>query len=328
MKQYQILIIYDVHVDTDEGRLMWAYGRRAEALQKYAPEDMSIDICQTLDTPWNSIGEYDLVFNMEYLAPNRQRFKRSAPNVPLVGSYNSDSNRRLERWPKPHQEFDFLIVNNMDMFEYQGRPQKTCCISNGVDTDVFQQTVPIAEREHRILWYGSSNPKKGKGWQELIEPAQKELESRGFICDFTPIDNITAGTVLPVQGLVEKYNTASYILCASRSEGTPNSSLEGMACGCVLVSTQVGNALEFGQQNENMVFIDRSVESLIAGLECARHHRERLSEAGRNTMNLKWSYSAPGHRVEYYYQLWRRIINDGPESILPFSYDAIDWSDI
>lgn len=327
VKKFKILIIHDIHVDTPQGRLEWAYSRRSAALQKYAPEDMKIDRCQTSEIPWGNISNYDLVFNLDYTNPARSRFKQESPDTVLCVSYNSDSNRRLERWSTAYTQADYLIVNNEDMYSFKGRVPNSCCIANGVDTNIFKPTTPISEREHRIFWRGSSNPRKGKGWLEVIKPAIPLLEKEGFICDMSPIDDIESGTTLTQEELVKLYNQCSYVMIASLAEGTPNIILEGVACGCVAVSTPVGNILEWGKHCENCVLSSRNVESFVECFKYARVKREELSVAGAKEMHDNWSYG-DGERAQYFYQLWRRLIVDGVDSVDPFYYRDIEWSNI
>lgn len=326
---YRIMAIHDIHVDTPQGRLMWAYARRTSALKHYAPPDMEFDTFQYKDVPWHLCGTYDLVYQTEYAAINRKRIKGHPPraNVPLVASYNSDSRRRLHYWPKAMQESDFLIVNNLEAFNFFKRPQWTCCISNGVCGDTFEYRVPIENRPEKIFWRGSSGPTKGKGWHDVLRPAMQRLGELGFEPDFKPVDDITPDQCATTDRLVDLYNQSSYVVCTSASEGTPNYLLEAASVGCVPVSCRVGNIQELGVDGDNCIFIERTTESLIAGLLRARELKRRLSNRIRESMQ-SWLYGEPGHRAQWYYALFRRIIEDGFHSVKPFSYHETHWSQI
>lgn len=329
MTKHKILVIYDVSKTTADGvEYGWAYWNRSRSLKKYAPPDFEVDIAQYSEVPWSKCGEYALVLNLEYAAPSRNRIKGNLPNrdVILVCSFNSDRNRRQNLWDGAYREADFLIVNNQDQFDFKNRAPRTCCISNGVDIDLWRPTVPIADRPHKLLWTGSSGPTKGKCFQSVFQPLEKLAPQYGFETDFRPINDINEKVVYPPGKQVDWYSSGSYILCSSVSEGTPGTSLEGMACGCVLVSVPVGNCREFGRQHENMVIIpDRTPESFLAGLQYAREHRERLSAAGVETMQ-QWAYGEPGHRAQWYFSLFRKLIERKP--VKPFSYAETHWSEI
>lgn len=313
----KLLVIYDVHHDCDKGRLLWAYGRRAHALQKYAPADFDVEICAFKDIPWERLKAFDLIFSLEYQCVPRSKFKGHAPNVPLVVSFNSDGNRRREHYPTCRAAADWIIFNNRHAFEYYGKPSRSCCISNGIDTDIFFPSTPIAEREQRIFWRGSSGPNKGKNWQTILAPAIHPLAELGFIPDFQPVNDIVPEQVLNTEDLCDLYNRCSYAVCASVSEGTPNFLLESAACSCVPVTTPVGNVLEFGRDGENCVIVDWSVDSLVQGLVKAREKREALSAAAAETMR-SWAYGAPGNRAEYFFALFRALI--AGRSPQPFSF--------
>ncbi len=150
----------------------------------------------------------------------------------------------------------------------------------------------------------------------------------GFECDFQPVDHVARGKTRTTEEMIEFYNSGSYILCASASEGTPGSSLEGMASGCVLVTTRVGNAMEFGTDGENLIFAERNPQSFLDALIRAREDRERLSANGAELMREKWSYGDPGERAQWFFALFRRICEDGAASVKPFSYMEKHWSEI
>lgn len=331
-RKHKILIIYDVAKQTSTGETIgWAYYNRATSLQQFCPPDFDVDICAHDKIPWEKLSQYSLVYSLEYAAPERDKHNRFAKHVPLGVSYNSDSRRRHAFWPMVKRQADFVVFNNVEAYEYYAdkKRDKAVCISNGVNTSIWRPTVPINDRPQRALWCGSSGITKGKGWDSVFQPLEKMLSQHGFESDFRPIDDINEKVVYPQAKQVEWYNSGSYILCASLSEGTPGISLEGSACGCVLVTVEVGNVQEFGRDRENCVLVqDRTPEAFLEALKYAREHRERLSAAGLKTMQEGWSYGAPGNRADYFFALFRRIINDGVESVKPFRYDEIKPEEI
>lgn len=326
---HRILIVYDVSGRTKDGQEYgWAYWRRAVALRKYAPSDFSIEICPSAKVPWNRVSEFDLAFNLEYAIPNMyvEWVRNGGLKKPFLISFNSDSRRRRHYWP-PVQKIakspnGFVVFNNVEAFDFYGRPQSTCCISNGVDTEVFKPAVPIEKREHRCLWMGSTGPRKQKGWQEIFQPIRGMLARHGFSHSFRPIDDINPSLVRPTGETVDYYNTGSYVLCASLSEGTPNYVTEAVACGCVAVSLPVGNILEWGVDRVNCVYVQRTIESFLAGLSIARNRREELSRAGVAKMQAEWSYGEPARRAAYYFALFRKLL--AGETVEPFSYHEVN----
>lgn len=296
---YRILVLYDV-----DG---WAYHNRALALQKYAPEGFQVEIM-----PWTQLQrrrppECDLIFNLDSAASRRWA------NAPHVVSWNSGPTGRVNLFNMCAKRADWVIFNNEDCWKSRSYP-RSCCISNGVDTDIFKVTTPPSQREDVVFWTGSDSPKKGKGVELLLDAAPL-LQRYGFTTEFHPVANAQSKSFSTEQ-MVQKYNEAAYVVCMSAEEATPNTTLEGMACGCVPVSTWVGNIREF-HNGQNGVIVERSVESLVSGLIRARDDRVKLSESAIETMQ-QWSYGAPGFRSRLYFELFEALINR--RMITPYSY--------
>ena len=320
VRKKRVLIVYDTMVITPSGKkLGWAYYKRAEQLQMHAPDDIQCDLIGLHDM--QKAKGYDLVFNIDYSGVGSRIIRGNNPGCVVVASYNSDEMRRREFWHNVIYQVDFMICNNRSVWEFHKRANNTCNISNGVDTSRYRPIVPIQERPHRVLWCGSSAQKKGKGYQDVILPAQKELERLGFECDFRPINDINERVVYPEEKQIDWYNSGSYVVCASLTEGTPNTSLEGMACGCCLVSTLVGNIKECGVDGENFVRFHRCPDGLVEALAKARTDREKISANAVETMR-GWSYGPPGNRAKYFWSLFRKLMNR--ESVRPFTFQEVD----
>jgi len=301
------------------------------ALTKYAPDDFSVTNFYTRDSPWNRMHEFDLFFNLDYMSHCPKAILDGYQGVYVI-SHNRDSKSRLEYFPdsyKPAKQHGWLVINNLECFEYHARLPFSCNISNGYDPDLWKLTTPIELRDKRVLWTGGANPKKGKGWYDILEPMIPILEEKGFTCDFRPFP--TGGDLqswaYPQPRQLEWYNSGVITLCTSEHEGTPNTTLEGAACGCVPVSTHVGNIREFGKHGENCVICERSIDAFVDGIEHAYKNLLRLSAGAQETMR-DWSYGFPGHRDQYFYQLFRRLIFDGRDTITPFTYSEIRPEDI
>ena len=316
--KYKILIIYDVPG--------WAYWRRAMALKKYAPNDFVVDLSSNDEVKRKDFRNYQLVFNLDYMVRGYdKRIQRERLNTILVISHNRDPYGPRVSFPdsyNPARQHGFLIVNNFECYNHYGRLPYSCNISNGVDADFWKCLTPIEEREKRVIWTGSGNPKKGKGWHNVLVPLKAQLELRGFIPEFRefPVGGVLKTWAWPTEKMLDWYNSAFAVVCASEHEGTPNITLEGMTCGCVPVSTNVGNIREFGRDKENCVICERNIVSFVDGIEYAWEHRKQLSDAARETMK-PWAYE---HRAKYFFQLFRRLVDDGPQSVKPFSYSEVE----
>jgi hypothetical protein len=319
---YRILIIYDVDLELPDGRTIdWCYSRRAKTLQKLSPPDFDIDICSHASIPWHDLSSYPLIYHLDYmLAANFARVELPNAGYPglYVTSFNKDSRSRQELWSQVHQSADYVVVNNRDRWLSGGIKENTCNVSNGVDSDIFRQKTPWEHRPEKILYRASSGTAKHKRFHEVVMPLKPLLEAEGFICDFTAINDIDE-TVLDGDQMNDFWNSGKYMICASGSEGTPNGLLEAMTCGCVCVTTSVGNVPEIDGNAITTIADPSDLREWVNAFKMARDNGEWFSSAAMRAMRL-WSYQKPGFRAEYFYQLFRRLIDDGPGTVAPFSW--------
>jgi glycosyltransferase involved in cell wall biosynthesis len=183
-------------------------------------------------------------------------------------------------------------------------------ISNGVDREIFRITRPPADRSPRVLWTGCDyhcTKTNIKGWKEVLAPLAAKLKAAGIPYDFrrTHADD-PEGRFTTAQ-MVHWYNTGTIYVCASSSEGTPNPALEAAACGCVVVSTRVGNMPELIRPYENGELVDQDAEEMFAAiLRCQRRYVEMSDEMQRHLTYWLWSWK---YSAAEYYHLFRRLID-------------------
>ena len=267
----RLRIIYDV-----EG---WAYAREARALQKHAPPDFDVSIAPLtradgVDDPVTALGPVpaDLVFVMHTSAAKARlvnaaiRARGWRPRV--IGGWNAGWPLWTEQFPARCREADLVIVNNQQTWERLGRPSHTAVCANGVDLDEFRVTRPIELRCPRILWTGSERYRAVKGYDTLLVPLARRLEGLGFATSFRLVDSHCAD-LRTHHAMADWYNTGTVLVCASAAEGTPNPALEAAACGCVVVSTPVGNMPELIRNGENGYLVERTGEALLRGVRAA-----------------------------------------------------------
>ena len=301
-KTLKILIVYDVPG--------WAHHNRALALQKYAPLNFQVDICQWSDIGWDNLRQYELIFTIDQASFNAPKLRAYTHSI-LVTSHNSDRNRRHSLFVKTASRSDFTICNNKSAFEFFGRRQKTCYIGNGVDTE-FWKSYEAGDRPYRVLWTGSENPRKGKGYDDVIKPLESLLSQQGIPFDFRPIKDINDSRVMNREQMRDWYNTGRYILCSSHSEATPNTTLEGMACGCIPVTTAVGNIVDIGQ---GAVVVERDAKAFLVGISEAIIYSGALLKECQEVLK-DWGYN---RRARVFFDLFRRLI--AGEAVKPFAFD-------
>jgi glycosyltransferase involved in cell wall biosynthesis len=305
-------IVYDV-----EG---WAYYRRARILEEYQPDDIEITIAPHRRRFEG--GPFDLIFDMNYghvlrVRADLQRY----PNTVLLVSFNNGWPNRLDHFGATRAHAHAVLVNNRDFWQRAGRPRGVYQISNGVDRRVFNCRKPMASRAPVVAWIGSDYHRKLKGYDDFLVPLAQRLREVA-VCDFRVVDPYTAnggagsgagGQALSHAELADWYNEASVYVVASETEGTPNPALEAASCGCVLVTTRVGNMPELVQHGDNGLFVDRALDSIEAGVREALERRVQLSE-GMLREIAAWDWRP---RVEAFYTLFRQLVNNEAPLLRP-----------
>jgi glycosyltransferase involved in cell wall biosynthesis len=305
-------------------------------LQKYAPADFVVDRFSDQEIHslgWANLRSYDLVFFLDYAKARYyvSRVREAGFTGPIVFSFNKDHRSRGQEWLEVLGQADFVIVNNRDRYEYGGVQPKTCCISNGLDTEHWRSTVPFDQRPQKAVWCGNTGIKKRKNYNRVLASLRKLLQTEGIECDFRPVVEFTPAEVLTADEQLAWYNSARYVVCASDTEGTPGYLFEAMACGCVPVMTKVGNVPEIGILSDVCVVSEPSAERFrdkIVEIRDSQHGvaAEVMSSEVKSEMWTRWGYGPPARRADYFFQLFRRLIDGQP--VKPFCHWDVKAEDI
>ena len=295
-------IIYDV-----EG---WAFSNAARALAKHAPPDFQVSMAplaheRVIDVD-GALPTHapDILFVM-LTRPHRPRMAHEAVRArgwdpALVGAWNAGWPLYMEFFEERYAQVDALLLNNAIAWNTIGPRARMHLCPNGVDLDIFRVTQPIERRRPRALWCGSEYWRHVKGYDDIVVPLGDRLAQMGVPSDFRLVNSFAADK-RTAHEMAEWYNGGTVLICASETEGTPNTALEAAACGCVVVSTRVGNMPELIRNGENGLLAERSVDSLMEGIRQAIDRYEAM--AGQLLLDIgNWSWQC---RAPLFYEAFR-----------------------
>jgi glycosyltransferase involved in cell wall biosynthesis len=304
----------------------WCFDRRAAALQDYAPAGWEVRI------EYNGLREFseiplewaDAVFLMDpkKVPGLRTYFTAAGLEMPLVSTHNSGVGRPGYSMAETLQAADYVIVNNYAAWaagRFGKREYRACNISNGVDLRVFKSLTPWASRPNRALWIGSNTKADDiddvKGYRTILAPLQRLLPVTSRVePDFRTA--VPGNGSMTADEMVDWFNSGRYVVCTSKSEGTPNIVLEGAACGCAVVSSAVGNVPELVINGRNGVVVNRrDTLGFLDAFEMIPTEKYEAMVAAMYHSIAAWDWSA---RAEWYFALFGELIRGNVPA--PFSY--------
>lgn len=172
-------------------------------------------------------------------------------------------------------------------------------ISNGVDLELFYKKNKnkyndLNDREIIIGWTGNSKfldetDDDLKGVKKIIKPAVEELISEGYKIKLNIADRNER--FIPHDKMPDYYNDIDIYLCASRTEGAPNTILEAMACGVPIISTDVGIVPEVLGTEQKKFIINRTKEDLKNSIKELLNNREKMKILSEENLERVKKYS-------------------------------------
>lgn len=316
-----VRVLYDV-----QG---WSFHHLATALLKHAPPDFEATAAafnhrEELDAALGTTAPDILVLQRPISTRQvRAELHRRGWRTRLVVIWNCGWPRRIEHLASVYDQADLVVFNNLEYWSNTGRLPKTRLIANGVDLDIFRVRTPLHERQPRVLWMGSEINRRLKGYDDFILPLADRLSRRGIACDFRLVDSFGSDK-LDQQQMADWYNSGTVLVCASHTEGTPNTALEAAACGCTIVSTRVGNMPELIRDGENGYLVARNVplleEAVVAA--CA-NHVALATELQKDIQRWSWATLAAA-----FYEAFRELLAGEPTvPARPRAHGRVDLSD-
>ncbi|RNC66000.1 MAG: asparagine synthase (glutamine-hydrolyzing) [Desulfuromonadales bacterium] len=279
----RVRILYDV-----EG---WAWWHRAHRIREGVSSRIRVDIHQ-MDEPFDH-EPYDFVMIFDPYLVDRVA---GVPAAKLIVGCSCP--RFLDHAEALLQSHRCIggVVNSREMYNRATTKERLFCCQNGVDTELFH---PPRKRPSKLTgcWIGNSDSAGNKGL-DLITAACREAGAELIVLDRNAAKG-TAGLMSQEEVRDRFYHKASFYLCASEWEGTPNPALEALACGLPVISTRVGNMPELIVDGHNGYLVDRSVASIAEAIsKLAAADRPAMARNARTSVENGWSWQQQAAKYE------------------------------
>jgi glycosyltransferase involved in cell wall biosynthesis len=198
-------------------------------------------------------------------------------------------------------------------------PELVEYVPYGLDHETFRLVRPIADRPQQIAMLYNAHPIKGARFGlEAIEEVRRRIpEARAALFgNKDPDREMPAGvsyTKLPAREVLVRdiYNESRVFLCSSISEGFGFCSIEAMAGGCAVVTTDNGGSQDYAIANETaLVCAPRDVTGMADRVERLLRddalHARIAANGHESVRRFDWIESA--HRLEKFFERYRASV--------------------
>ncbi|CAG7857448.1 hypothetical protein MCAMS1_02269 [biofilm metagenome] len=296
----------------------WAYDTLARGLVDHAQnEKLSFDIVSAADDMayiQENHHRYELVFVFGWTSVfSNKKNKNYAQLLPFLDNSKLITGIHSHRsWDNYLSQPDELPPPPLDLINKLGNIKKINVISrrlfrifenaglsnivlteNGVDTELFNPSVPVNTDRSKPLKIGFSGSKDIakhdflKGFSEYILPLNTLHNVEVCVLGGRGANQVKR------EDMPALYNQIDLYICASTSEGFSQSVLEASACGRGIISTRVGGCEDLIVESHNGFFINRdinSIKQLVARLEADRDLVKQLGENNRKIVEETYSW--------------------------------------
>ncbi len=236
----------------------WSARNHAKAIKKHAPTDWEVvpDWWTGHHREWK-YDDANVIINLGSNAHESlyELCCARAPDALLISRYNTQYPRYSDKFDMLHECSDIVLVESRACrAAIPGRYGKVQICPSGVDRELFRVTVPPHQRPSKVLWcagiIGQAAERGDVKRYEFAKELVGRLQSLGLEMELLTVDP-NGESVRSPEAMVDWYNSGRIFVCTSKMEGLPNTCLEAAACGCMIVTTQVGVMPEFIQHGKN-----------------------------------------------------------------------------
>ena len=269
----------------------WAYANTANQIKKNLDKYYQIDIISMEVFKDNIVklflylSDYDLSF---FLWRGLISWLYSDYSKIYIENLGFEYNDFIEKYQ--------ILKNIYD--NYTKKPSYV--ISDGVDLNLFRmfdknKFKNFNQQKLIIGWSGNSKFSDEedddlKGLNKIIRPTVEKLIYEGYNIELKIADKNVK--LIPHNEMPNYYNNIDVYVCASRTEGTPNTVLEAMGCGIPIISTNVGIVPEVFGTKQSEFIIKREEEDLIKKIKILYNNKNILEQLSKENLNQiqEWSW--------------------------------------
>ena len=183
-------------------------------------------------------------------------------------------------------------------------------VKDGVDFDIFPlKGANTSGSKFTFGWIGNAGIQKSAGFEgqdfKGFSLIQKALEGTEFAFEYY---DVSQSKPMPHTEVFEHfYSKIDCYICASESEGTPNTVFEALACGIPAITTDVGNVQDVIVEGFNGMIVGRSIEEIRAAAYSIASDRDYYTQSSQSiresVRDFEW-----GIKVLVWLQLLRYLL--------------------
>jgi len=282
----------------------WAFSQNLTDLAEYLKDDFDFRFLYVAETPEiPKPNEYDVVFLPYHRWYLNDMFPRSKRVGSLRGFWFDPQKQSSSLEPN---EADIQLVNSYAAFHFVERFNynmfaKKCPNAVYLTNPVNMRRFPLpTDIKGEIVASWNGNAQHGnnlkldvKGFDSIVKPACEAASVRLVSAEYN------TNRLTPAE-MPDFYRKANVCLCASMYEGASNSTMEAMASGQVLITTDCGNHREIQEKQlerfgrTGIIITDRSVEAFAKALKNIKKRVGMLPLLGalnRASIEREWSWT-------------------------------------
>ncbi len=249
-------------------------------------------------------------------------FTLHAPSSPLMRQY---TRRTMQRADAVHSDCHRDIRLATEWGFDSAKPTLVAPGNGGIHTDIFCPPAKLVEapiilnprgfRPYvRNDMFFKSIPlvlAKHPNAKFLCASMAGEVEAIRRIRELGIEDSVELLGLVPHEQTAEVYRRAQILVSPSIHDGTPNTLLEGMACGCFPVAGDLESIREWISPNENGLLFDSNDPQSIASalIEAIENKtlREKSARLNRDVISMRAEYGNNMRNAEGFY---KRVIDN------------------